>query len=317
MTPRASTAVAALWLGAIAAPVASAQERGQEAHLEEGRKSVYGAELYYKIMGSGEPIVVLHGGPGLEHTYLLPQMGILAKSFKLIFYDQRTTGGSVNDTEPSSITLETFVDDLEGIRKAFDLDKMNLLGHSWGGMLAMFYALEYPENLNSLMLISSGGARSDFWNDLYSNVERKRTPEDSLALAEMSVSADLNEMEAWGRYMKVFFRSYFYDQRLGDQLNMKVSDTTLRNRRLLASTPLGQAVRDYNIVDQLSKVRIPTLVLHGVSDVIPLEYAEEIHENIEGSVFVVLEQCGHFPYIEKPDEFFDAVDTFMNELSRR
>lgn len=317
MTPSASTAVAALWLGAIAAPVASAQERGQEAHLEEGRKSVYGAELYYKIMGSGEPIVVLHGGPGLEHTYLLPQMGILAKSFKLIFYDQRTTGGSVNHTEPSSITLETFVDDLEGIRKAFDLDKMNLLGHSWGGMLAMFYALEYPENLNSLMLISSGGARSDFWNDLYSNIERKRTPEDSLALAEMSVSADLNEMEAWGRYMKVFFRSYFYDQRLGDQLNMKVSDTTLRNRRLLASTPLGQAVRDYNIVDQLSKVRIPTLVLHGVSDVIPLEYAEEIHENIEGSVFVVLEQCGHFPYIEKPDEFFDAVDTFMNELSRR
>ena len=131
-------------------------ENRNTVYFEEGTKKVNGAELYYKIMGSGEPIVILHGGPGLEHTYFLPQMGELAKNYKLIFYDQRTSGGSISSTDSSSITLGNFVEDLEGIRKAFDLDKMNLLGHSWGGMLAMFYATKYPENLNSLMLISSG-----------------------------------------------------------------------------------------------------------------------------------------------------------------
>lgn len=316
MTPRISTAAAALLLGAVAAPLASARAQNAAIYLEEGTKRVHGVELYYKVMGAGEPIVVLHGGPGFEHAYLLPQMGELARRYRLIFYDQRTSGGSLAATDSASITLEAFVEDLEGIRRAFDLDGMNLMGHSWGGMLAMFYALEHPDNVKSLMLISSGGARSDFWGDLRANIARNRTPEDSVMLAEFS--GDLsNDAAAFERYMTVFFRSYFYDQGLGNSLNMKVTDTTRKNLGLLASTPLNHAIRNYDIVDRLSEIEVPTLIVHGRQDVIPVEYAEEIHESIPGSEFVIIEECGHFPYIEKPAVFFDLVDSFMQEISRR
>lgn len=316
VTAKILTAAVCLLLGVLAVPAASARAQDEVVHLEEGRKSVNGAELYYKVMGTGEPIVMLHGGPGFEHTYLLPQLGELAKRYRLIFYDQRTSGGSVASTDSASITLEAFVADLEGIREAFGLDRMNLLGHSWGGMLAMFYALEHPDNVNSLMLISSGGARSDFWGDLGANIARNRTSEDSVMLAEFS-GDPTGDAAAFERYMMVFFRSYFYDVELGDSLNMKVTDTTRKNMGLLASTPLNRAIRNYDIVDRLSEIEVPTLIVHGRQDVIPVGYAEEIHDHIPGSELVILEQCGHFPYIEKPAEFFDIIGAFMDEVSRR
>jgi proline iminopeptidase len=171
-------------------------------------------------------------------------LNILIFYLKLIFYDQRTSGGSISSTDSSSITLGNFVEDLEGIRKAFDLDKMNLLGHSWGGMLAMFYATKYPKNLNSLMLISSGGARSDFWNDFIQNINHNRTTKDSLALANLEATEELknNNIAALQKYFKIFFKAYFYNQTFGDSLTMKFSKTTAKNMSLIDSKPLGQVL---------------------------------------------------------------------------
>ncbi len=292
-------------------------ENRNTVYFEEGTKKVNGAELYYKIMGSGEPIVILHGGPGLEHTYFLPQMGELAENYKLIFYDQRTSGGSISSTDSSSITLGNFVEDLEGIRKAFDLDKMNLLGHSWGGMLAMFYATKYPENLNSLMLISSGGARSDCWNDFIQNINHNRTTKDSLALANLEATEELknNNIAALQNYYKIFFKAYFYNQTFGDSLTMKFSKTTAKNMSLIDSKPLGQVLYNYNILEQLSVIECSTIIIHGEADPVPLKYAEEIHNNIVNSELIPLKQCGHFPFIETPTEFFRLIRDFMENTS--
>jgi len=288
-------------------------------YFEEGKKNINGAELYYKIMGKGEPIVVLHGGPGLEHTYLLPQMGKLSQRYQLIFYDQRATGGSIAGTDSSSITLDNFVKDLEGIRMAFDLDKMNLLGHSWGGMLAMFYGIKYPQNVNSLMLIGSGGARSDFWDDLYYNINRKRTTVDSLALTNIRVSEKYknNDVATLAKFYKTFFKPYFYDQDLADSLSTTFTDRTLHNSRIIWERPLAHEVDNYDIRDQLSIIKSPTLIIHGDSDVIPVKYAEEIHNRLENSDLVILEQCGHFPYIEVQDRFFRLISNFMDEISKK
>lgn len=294
-------------------------EDNKTVYLEEGRKNVNGAELYYKVMGDGEPIVILHGGPAFEHTYLLPQMGKLAQRFKLIFYDQRATGGSIASTDSSSITLENFVEDLEGIRKAFDLDKMNLLGHSWGGMLAMFYGIKYPQNVNSLMLISTGGARSDFLDDLDYNIDRNRTTGDSLALLNLRASEEYknNDVATFAKYFKIFFKPYFHVQDLADSLSTTFTDTTLKNRRIIWERPLAHEVENYDIRDQLSVIKSPTLIIHGETDVIPVKYAEEIHNRLENSDLVIFEQCGHFPYIEMPDKFFTLISNFMEEISKK
>ena len=101
-------------------------EAKKELYLEEGLKEINGTQLYYKILGEGEPIVVLHGGPGLDHSYFLPQMSELAKSHRLIFFDQRLSGRSSAFVDSNAVSMDHFVEDLDGIRLAFKLDKMNL-----------------------------------------------------------------------------------------------------------------------------------------------------------------------------------------------
>lgn len=286
-------------------------------HVEKGTKKINGVDLYYKVVGEGKPIVILHGGPGLDHTYLLPQMGKLADNFKMIFYDQRASGGSSGNANSSSITLNNFVMDLEGIRKEFNLDKMNLMGHSWGGLLAMFYAIRYPDNLNSLILISTAAASSDFWKPFSSNVKRNRTPEDDLALVKLTASEDFKNKraEVVQKYLKVFFRVYFYNQSLGDDLNTQINKITAMNMDTINSLMIRNYLSNYNIHEELSAINCPTLVLHGDSDPIPSEFAKKIHERIRNSKFILLKDCGHFPYVEAQKEFFDIMKDFLNELA--
>ncbi len=123
--------------------------RQKPLYYEEGVKRINNTEIYYKIMGKGLPLVFVHGGPGLEHTYFLPHMKKLTNDYQLIFYDQRYSGRSGGKVDSVFITMDQFIEDLEGLRVALNLGKMNLVGHSFGGLLTQYYAIKYPENLKS------------------------------------------------------------------------------------------------------------------------------------------------------------------------
>src|SRR5882672_7428202 len=97
----------------------------------EGRKKINGTSLYFKIIGTGEPIVIVHGGPAMNYSYFIPHLNKLAKTYKVVFYDQRASGKSAVSS-PDSISLKFFADDLEAIRKELGVEKLTLLGHSWG-----------------------------------------------------------------------------------------------------------------------------------------------------------------------------------------
>ena len=125
---------------------------------------VKGGKIYCHVIGSGEPIVIVHGGPGMEHTYFLPQLNSLANKYRLIFYDQRGSGRSPVDVDPSTMTMDQFVDDLDSIRSFFKMDKMNLMGHSFGGLIAMRYAVKFPDHLNRLILMNTT-PQSSYWRD--------------------------------------------------------------------------------------------------------------------------------------------------------
>jgi proline iminopeptidase len=155
------------------------------------------------------------------------------------------------------------------------------------------------------MLIGTGGARSDFWGELFANIRANRTFEDSVALAKLKTTEDFkkNDIDALQKYWKRFFKSYFYNQGLGDSLTIEFSETTVRNIPLIPSRPLGRIVWNYDIRGQLSNITCPTIIIHGDTDLIPLKYAEEINNHLVDSDLVILERCGHFPYIETPTEF--------------
>ena len=128
------------------------------ATVRESCIDVGGAELYAREVGKGPAIIVLHGGPDFDQSYLLPEMDRLSDSYRLIYYDQRGRGKSASNVRPEEVTLASDIADLEKIRQSFHLESATLLGHSWGTVIALEYALKYPERVSHLILMNPGPA---------------------------------------------------------------------------------------------------------------------------------------------------------------
>ena len=144
--------------------------------VEQGFVDAGGVMIYYEALGSGEPLVVLHGGPGASHDYFLPYLLPLARSNRLIFIDERGSGQSQKLEDPSGYTVENMVEDVEDVRVALGSGKINLLGHSYGGVLAEAYALKYQENLSHLILCSTFHSTKQL-NDVFVKMKANMTPE--------------------------------------------------------------------------------------------------------------------------------------------
>lgn len=152
--------LALLFMGVVFAGFANEQNPDSNiARQQQSYVKVKDGYLYYNEIGQGIPIIVVHGGPGLDHGYLQPQLSQLAANHKLIFYDQRGSGKSLDTPlDEDHINIHQFVEDLEDLRKSLGLNKFVLMGHSWGGLLAMQYAIDYQDNLIGLILLNSAPA---------------------------------------------------------------------------------------------------------------------------------------------------------------
>jgi proline iminopeptidase len=120
--------------------------------MQEGFVDAHSVLIYYKIIGHGAPLMLVHGGPGASHDYLLPYVLPLARTNQLIFIDERGSGRSEKLEDAKLYTVENMVEDVEAVRQALHLGKISLLGHSYGGVLAQAYALKYQQNLTHLIL---------------------------------------------------------------------------------------------------------------------------------------------------------------------
>jgi proline iminopeptidase len=282
---------------------------------KHGYVDVQNAKLFYTIVGTGEPIVVVHGGPGLDHTYLLPQMNSLAVGHELIYYDQRASGKSTGTVDSASITPNQFVEDLEGLRKALGFDKMNLLGHSWGGLLAMEYAIKYPQHMKSLVLVSSMGATSDCMGPFLKTRIERTTHEDSVSTAALQTSPGFTARypETMSKYMRILFKTYFFDRRFADSLSIQFNQNTASNLFPIFGL-MGKCFAKYDLYKQLAGIQCPTLIIQGDYDPFPAEFGRKIAQHIKNSRFLLIEHCGHFPYIERQQEFARDCLTFWNSL---
>lgn len=283
----------------------------------QGYVDVQNAKLYYTIVGTGEPIVVVHGGPGLDHTYLVPQLNSLATNYQLIYYDQRASGKSSGTVDSVSITPDRFVEDLEGLRKVLGLEKMNLLGHSWGGLLAMEYAIKYPQHIKSLVLMSSMGATSECMGPFIKTRIERTTHKDSVSMAGLQVSAGFiaHDPETMSKYMRILFKTYFFDRRFADSLSMQFSQNTASDLFPIFGL-MGKYFVKYDLYNQLTGIQCPTLIIQGDYDPFPVEFSRQIAQRIKSSRFLMIEHCGHFPYIERPEEFTRDCLTFWNSLGQ-
>lgn len=266
---------------------------------------VENAELFCKVEGQGDPIIIIHGGPGMSHDHLLPHMSKLAENHQLIFYDQRACGQSTG--ELTSVNLETFIDDIEQIRLHFGYEKVTIFSHSWGGFLAMHYAIAHPDSVDKLILSNTCPASSaEIALFFQHGAERLNSRLEAIKLfAEQGDSVG---------YFRTHFQVYCKDPSSADLLNLYMPPQPFENY-FKVSGICGPILLTppFSLHSQLQQLNIPTLILHGDSDVVPPATVETIHQSIRGSTYILFEDCGHFPYVEVPDAFFAEIERFCEE----
>lgn len=278
---------------------------------ESGTKAINGTELFYQTIGQGEPILVLHGGPGLNHQYLLDGLTPLAKNYQLIFYDQRGCGQSSKELDSATVSLELFIEDIESLRKEFKIEKLNLLAHSWGGLLAMQYAIKYPDKLNTLILSNSVGASTEIDGKASQLMNERFTAEDNAKRNEIFQSEAFKNREigAIESLMKLGFKQQFYNDQLIDSLKLSLNDDYMTTNALLQY--LGKDLSNYDFFSELKQVNTPTLLVYGSYDPLTNFAGKALNETIPQSTFEVINESGHFPFIEQPKEFHKVINTFL------
>ena len=284
--------------------------------IKSGYLDVDQGKIYYETYGKGEPIIVLHGGGGgLSHDYLMPQMLELATRYQVTFYDQRGGGKSTNTIyDKKYISDEQFIEDLDALRKSLGHEKVTLLGHSYGGRLSMEYAIKYPEHVKSMILADTSAAtlqgNKDFFDEFNKRTEHLNHTFATLRESPKFAAMDLDIMH---EFFRTTFSEYFYDKTKANQLTLRLTKDSVQGFWKTQNIMMADyATKKFDLRPSLAKLTIPTLIIHGDHDIIPLSTPQEIHAVMPTSKLVIIKDCDHFPFVEKPKEFFDAIDEFLH-----
>lgn len=283
--------------------------------VQSGYVQVDQGQLFFQIFGQGEPIIVLHGGPGLDQSYFLPQMLELAKDHQVIFYDQRGSGKSLNTPlDTQHINIDQFVKDLEALRISLGLKHFILIGHSWGGLLAMGYVTKHPTTVSRLVLLNSAPANYKGQQDLMKEFIKRTEPLKDKITAFFSYEdfEKLNAQEISALYRNLF--SVYFDQPKNvEYLTLTMNPASARSgfKVMEEMSKTSWLQPHINLFPALEKVNVPTLVIHGNQDLIPVHTVQEIANTMPNSQIIYLEKCGHYPYIEQPETLFSEIRKFL------
>ena len=290
---------------AVAGPSAAVPEAGATFEAP-------GATIWYEVRGGGAatPLVIVNGGPGFDHSYLHcgDCWDRLAKSRRLVFYDQRGTGRSGELKQGQYCTLADQIADLEALRGHLGFEKVDLLGHSWGGYLVMAYAARHPDRVAHLLIVDSAAPKIQDTVFLFKNIHPEtQAREDALAFA-----VELGDAEAISADLKEYMSMLFYTTEAREAFLAR--SPTFSYRQNVNKAVWGDLQR-FDLNPELPKFRFPTLVVTGRYDFnVAPSVAWAIHRAIPGSELAVFEKSGHLPFCEEADAFVARLEAF---LSRR
>jgi proline iminopeptidase len=278
-----------------------------------------GTKLFYKIEGTGpQVLVVVHGGPGGSLESVRPDFERLAEGRTIIYYDQRGNGRS-DLVDDERVGIEHQVADLEAVRRHFRLEKMALLGNSWGGFLISAYAAAHPERIERLILDVPAPPRLQQLAQMAGEIDRR--VEQRMSEADRERIGDLyrawqdsdDPMPACKAFYGAILLAYAYDPQnipaiKGNLCNGPVEGV---RRQQLVNKAIWRSLGEFDYREAVHKVTAPVLVIHGVADVIPAEGSEDWAKSFPNSRLLLVQRAGHLVHLEQPDIFFEAVETFL------
>lgn len=296
---------------------------GGRSHDREGFVDGSGVRIYYKTLGSGVPLLLLHGGPGADHSDFLPALRPLARRCLLVLIDERGSGRSERLKDPKGYTLSGMVKDIECVRQHLKLAQLVVLGHSFGGILAQAYAVRHPKRLLGLVLAGTGSSArcidSDFRN------LRKRLP--ARLRARLARQEKAGIFQADGAYKKEYAAASA--QALAPYMYAKPPP-----KRFKHTPPLGMEVlremwvrrsdfhidgnlKGFDFSDSLTRVNAPSLVVIGDRDLVSTATADVSRACLPRATLVVMAECAHMMYIDQTVRFNRLLEEFLNCCTTR
>jgi proline iminopeptidase len=233
----------------------------------------------------------------------------------LLYYDQRGSGGSEGIKDTLQLNMQTFVSDLDKIRAHFKLSKMNLVGHSFGGLLGMYYGITFPDNVYSLVLIDTDAASYELRTPYQIKTINARLSEDQNKYLDSIAGSDAYknyDVSTYETYYKTFLTSYFANPKDTAMLSLGFDSNSIKKIDITNSL-VRKDLGTYDIHDQLARISCPTLILHGTESVFSVEGAKAIHDKLPNSELHLFEKCGHFEYIEAPTKFNQLIEEFYGK----
>jgi proline iminopeptidase len=262
-----------------------------------------GYRMNVEVVGEGFPVLVLHGGPGMDHSMFRPYLDPLGEDFRVVYVDERGQGRS-DRVDPQTLSLEVFARDVDLLAEALELEHFALLGHSFGAIIATFHATEL--GTAAAYVISGGGDASDALTaDVDASFEELGDNRDAIAAsweAEKTVATEDEFRELWRTQMPFHFHGEAPEGYGDDTVG---SPEVLRH---FANAGYG----DFDYRPKLGEVHKPTLVIVGAHDRTTTPRAARVlHEGIENSELVLVPDAGHMSFVEQPDVYLDAVRRFL------
>ncbi len=272
-------------------------------------------QIYFDIEGAGlvphgnqmreKPIAFLiHGGPGADHTSYKPTFSTLSEKMQLVYFDHRGQGRSARG-DKSTYTLDQNVEDMEALRQHLGLNKIIAIGGSYGGMVALTYAIRYPQNLSHLIVIATV-PDSRFLQRAQEILHDRGTPE-QIAIAQFLWNGNFETEQQLSDYFRIMQPLY----------SITADPTPVAQpQRILSIDAINEAfggfLRSYNVLDQLHKITVPTLVIGARHDwICPPEFSEEIASAIPNSDLRIFEDSGHLIRLDEPEALLDAIAGFI------
>ena len=283
---------------------------------EEGTTTTTASPLYWASYGlaNAPRLLVLHGGPGADHCYLLPQMLHLGENHDLLFYDQRGGGRSKSDARVP-VTWQTHVEDLLRVIEEFSLDPLSIVGYSWGAMLALLYAIEQRKNPGRpaparMALINPAPLTLEYRRQFEAEFARRQLVPEMQELRDELAASGLREKDPAAYRQRAFelgVAGYFSNPRSANDL------TPFRVVGRVQQS-VWESLGNFNLIRDMEGIRIPSIVISGRDDPIPTASSVEAAKAL-GTKLVLLDECGHVPYVEQPAQLFAALDTFLDDTN--
>lgn len=286
--------------------------------MDEGFLDLPSVRLYWRSVGKGPPLLILHGGPALSHEYLYSGLAPLQDVARVVFFDQRGCGRS-SKPRNHSYDMATMAEDVEAVRISLRLGKVDLLGFSFGGMLAQEVALRFPDSVRRLVVAGAGPSGQDI-NRRLREVKAGASPRAREIIDRFEAHGPFTGDAYPAEYAAAADEAYrpfsFHGPQgpppeVADVLAHLAFDAYKRIWGDRGEFQVSSTLKDWDRLEDLSRISMPTLILLGRYDLTSVATAQEMGRRIPRSRVVVFEESGHFTYLEEPEKFLTEVRSFL------